>query len=89
MVSSRTLRRKLQKKLKHKPYRRCPGCGKRMNCEIEEGDHKVGGPPWRLFKECVVRPITGGCGYREELFWSGGGTGRHIPHGGDAGRGKA
>lgn len=76
-MSPEVLRRKLQKKAKHKPYRKCPACGGRMTCRVMRG-----GAGWRLFKVCD-------CGHGEELFWSGGGTGRHIPDGGNAGTGKA
>ncbi len=97
MVSYLTLRRKLQKKLKHKPYRKCPKCGNRMKVSLGEDDYCIDGRPdlgtgWRLFKHCGGRigfkmgdtkvshiPDTNGCGHSEELFWSGGGTGRRIP----------
>lgn len=90
-MTPRTLRRKLQKKAKHKPFRKCPRCGARMTCELLEGwkayaavvGRPIGDDDWLLFKCCSE------CSYDEELFWSGGGTGRHIPHGGNAGRGKA
>jgi hypothetical protein len=86
-MSPRVLRRKLQKKAKHKPYRRCPKCGGRMVCRLIEGDHDG----WHLWKYCGelyflhnyvsaenarCRPTADGCGHCEELFWSGGGTGR-------------
>lgn len=48
MVSQLVLRRKLQNKAKHKPYRRCPGCGGRMTCTLIEGDHDG----WHLLKHC-------------------------------------
>lgn len=91
------LRRKLQKKLKHKPYRKCPQCGERMECRLVRDDRD----DWHLFKYCgdfrqgrigqpdfFCLPAAQGCGYFCELFWSGGGTGRHIPHGSNPGRGK-
>ncbi len=90
-MSPDVLRRKLQKKLKHKPYRKCPDCGERMQCKLAER-----GDGWHLWKHCgelfvrdslvwcrPARAVNGtklGCGYFKELFWSGGGTGRHIPH---------
>lgn len=98
MVAPATLRRKLQKKKKHKPYRKCPDCGRR--CELVLRDdrcHSFCKP--RLFVLCgqryrggvdcndmgnvVLTDVRGemtGCGFARELFWSGGGTGRHIPH---------
>lgn len=81
MVSPRTLRRKLQKKLKHKPYRRCPRCGDRMYVRFVPIDSAPGlvGPETDhedvLVKECYP------CKLWVQLFWLGGGTGRHIPHG--------
>ncbi len=105
-MRERTLRRKLQKKMKHKPYRKCPKCGERMDCQLVEGDHDG----WHLFKYCGslfffanylsaeharCKPAklgdgtTHGCGHFEELFWSGGGIGRHIPHVSNDDRGKA
>lgn len=80
------LRRKLQKKKKHKPYRKCLKCGQRMRCKLVQ--YTV---DWQLFKYCgrlvyrngLVQCLAeyDGCGHFEELFWSGGGIGRHIPHG--------
>lgn len=68
-MSPRVLRRKLQKKLKHKPYRRCPGCGGRMYCRLTALPQVAYGVPKpgtvQLFKECLP------CGRREELFWTG------------------
>ena len=88
----KTERRKLQKKLKHKPYRKCPKCGQRMRLRLFEWADEI----HRLFKYCghlceqveqippVVCHAAGlnekGCGHYEELFRAGGGTGRHIPH---------
>lgn len=101
-VNQTVLRRKLQKKKKHKPYRKCPKCGNRMDCFLFEGDHDG----WHLFKVCgslnfvdayhAAENVQGkprrfldgtvlGCGHSEELHWSGGGIGRHIPHGQPAG----
>jgi hypothetical protein len=90
-VKPRTLRRKLQKKLKHKPYRKCPKCGNRMNMVLREDDRHT----WRLFKVCghniknlyagcepyVSHVIAQGCGYFEELFYKrlSGGTGDTYP----------
>lgn len=72
-MSPEVLRRKLQKKIKHKPYRKCPRCGKRMSLLLRWPD---GSETWRLYKAC---DWLDGCGRYEELFWSGGGNGRHIP----------
>ncbi len=76
-MRERTLRRKLQKKLKHKPYRKCPKCGGRMDCVIRD---------CRLFKYCGWMYSDGhvergphGCGHFEELFWSGGGKADTYP----------
>lgn len=102
MVSQRTLRRKLQKKKKHKPFRLCDGCGLRMKMTLVEGDHDG----WHFFKHCGGRMESKnlcragntmqclffeerGCGRWEELRWSGGGIGRHIPLIGDDLEGKA
>ena len=93
MISQRTLRRKLQKKLKHKPYRKCPQCGERMEMRLFQDEAQ---DVWRLFKYCGdFRPTWGarggkvgckptpwrgyGCGYFEELFWSGGGKADTYP----------
>jgi len=35
------------------------------------------------------RTMSVGCGYFEELFWTGGGIGRHISHTGNGGSEKA
>ena len=67
MTTQRTLRRKLQKKLKHKPFRKCPKCGERMKLRLEQ-DIKTG--VWHLFKRC--------CGIVEELHWTGKGTGGTV-----------
>lgn len=101
MTACRTLRRKLQKKLKHKPHRKCPQCGKRAKVMlVDDKAHSFDVP--RLFLTCghfesnsldngLLAAGTkgwagqvmgaGGCGFVRELFWSGGGIGRHIPHG--------
>lgn len=94
-MSPEVLRRKLHEKAKHKPYRKCPKCGSRMECFLT----LIKGV-WRLFKCCgyltevrdgsdvcrvVAMPAKYGCGHYEELFRLGGGTGRHIPHSKEAG----
>lgn len=90
MVSQHTLRRKLQKKAKKKPYRKCQKCGGRMICELRNkpvltasgknewvrGKLTVWLDSWRLFKVCSELK----CRHREELFWSDGGIGRHLAH---------
>ena len=94
MTTQRTLRRKLQKKAKHKPYRKCPKCGGRMVMRLLDdlSPTNIKQVVYRLFKVCGYmgsnRNVVygnGACGYSEELFWTGGGTGRHIPHGQPAG----
>ena len=69
-MSPDVLRRKLQKKKKRKTYRTCGHCGGRAECYVR-WDHTAHAP--RLF-------LLHSCGYRKELFWTGGGTGRHVPH---------
>jgi hypothetical protein len=93
MTPPRTLRRKLQKKLKRKPHRRCPKCGGRCDVKLYHRRDmaiptnsrlsgtfmswdpavEVEGLEWRLFAVCKS------CMTFWELFWSGGGTGRHVP----------
>lgn len=75
-MTPRTLRRKLQKKKKHKPYRRCP-CGGRMECRLVSWDDRnglvaffgwvTGTAKDALIKECPA------CKRWEQLFWAGGG----------------
>jgi hypothetical protein len=77
MTPPRTLRRKLQKKKKAKPYRKCPKCGKRMTMDLYTDD--TGTP--RLWKLCIELGVVvkgerlwdcnrgSSCGYKEELFW--------------------
>jgi hypothetical protein len=60
-MKPRTLRRKLQKKLKHKPYRKCPLCGKRSFVDV-----KSVGDTFELWQSCQ-------CGFKKQLFWSCGG----------------
>lgn len=73
-MTPRTLRRKLQKKKKHRSYGKCPVCGGRSK-RVLLGD--------RLFDRCfgyvwmghdklgnlVTKPH-----YLREIFWTGGGT---------------
>lgn len=67
MVSTRTLRRKLQKKLKRKPcWGRCPRCG--ANSVQSRLWSEWDGTP-HLYRECK-NPL---CGFSREQFWSGGG----------------
>lgn len=80
MTTLRTLRRKLQKKKKHKPYRKCPKCGAEVWVKLvdstslpADGIHADEDP--RLIAGC------GACKVHWELFWfrkSGGGIGRRI-----------
>lgn len=74
-MTPKTLRRKLQKKKKRRPYGHCPMCGERTERRVvgECSVHrcvKKDGP--RLIDKCPKCPWT------KELFWLGGGTGRHI-----------
>ena len=86
------MRRKLQKKAKHKPYRKCRCCGQRTTLTLIEGDHDG----WHLYKHCggkigskdgylagdtmeCLPPFGGGCGAWAELFWSGGGKADTYP----------
>lgn len=80
-MTPRTLRRKLQKKKKRKPYRKCParGCGRRATCRVYDD-----GGGWQLLRQC-------GCGRVGVLVWSGRVVERqtHTPRGSGPGRGKA
>lgn len=78
-----TLRRRLQKKRKRKPYRKCSRCGGRsvvgqpLACSASDS--------WRIFKECQD------CDQKEELFVRarpGGGMADTYPTG-SPGRGQA
>ncbi len=82
MTTPRTLRRKLHKKHKHKPYRKCPQCGKRCTMTLKD-DHCHSFCLPRLFvvcggsksgRECNSLVSTGtmknGCGFVRELFWT-------------------
>lgn len=97
MTTQRTLRRKLQKKAKHKPYRKCPKCGARCELKLYDVDDLGNYLGWILVKSCrnIVKEdgVTMRCGYNQELFWTGGGTGRHIPPAGrpaqDSARGES
>jgi hypothetical protein len=62
-MSPRVLRRKLQKKKKHRPYGVCPKCGDRTARDVVGSD----GAGWRLVGSCW----GGRCGVVEELFWTG------------------
>jgi hypothetical protein len=86
-MTPRTLRRKLQKKKKHKPYRRCAACGGRMECRLVSWDDRAGLVAWLpwlqgtahdvLVKECRA------CKRWEQLFWTGGGKSADtLPTGG-------
>jgi len=68
-MTPRTLRRKLQKKTKRKPYRRCGVCGeRRVNLRVRETELDV----FRCFKWCSK-------GHVQELFWLGGGKADTYP----------
>jgi hypothetical protein len=47
-----TLRRKLQKKMKHKPFRRCPKCGGRMTVVLVSDCLPIVGEQPILLKLC-------------------------------------
>lgn len=68
-----TYRRKLQKKLKHKPYLKCLKCGERTTGRLEEVGNILPWRHWILIYKC-------GCGSHKVKHWTGGGTGRHIPN---------
>lgn len=86
-MSPDVLRRKLQKKAKRKPYRKCPACGGRLRCRVRyESTHTRIKGEYVLEAVCVSGYL--GCGYEKRLSWSGDGIGRRIPHGGNAGSGK-
>jgi hypothetical protein len=77
-MSPDVLRRKLQKMAKHRPYGKCPVCGRRtVRRLIYEGDPRQRGcivpRRWRLFRVCQAW-AGDKCGWWRELFWSGGGT---------------
>lgn len=72
-----TLRRKLQKKAKRKPYRKCPECGGRTVCRVGSAFNLLNRD---IDDEYVLVQRCPDCRFTKELFWSGGGTGRHGPH---------
>ena len=86
-MTPRTLRRKLQKKKKHKPYRKCPKCGERIEGEVTGSND---GLPhlkfWHSYAKAAKR-----CDLVMELRWSGGGMADTYPTDADVGgnRGKA
>ena len=75
-MKPRTLRRKLQKKLKHRPFRKCPVCGERLQVYLSRNASSGHG---RLMTMHCWGQGQGICYYEREIFWSGGVTGRHIP----------
>lgn len=64
-MTSLTLRRKLQKKLKHRPYGKCPICKERINRMLDEEDHKIVGYGWSILERCR------GCKYEKRIGWTG------------------
>lgn len=77
-----TLRRKLQKKAKHRPYGKCPLCGDRTirrvrsvwGSRFPEYDNEKDGV--EIVDRLVERCQSASCKYEKR---SGGGTGRRIP----------
>lgn len=69
-MTPRTYRRKLQKKLKRKPFIRCFGCGARMAGRLD-GE----GGRWWLVYSCERR----GCGCGRVKDWTGGGKADTYP----------
>lgn len=82
-MSPYVLRRRLQEKKKHKPYRKCPNCSGRMHVRFVSIDSGDWLPPQTdgedvLIKEC--REGRSGCGLKVQLFVrSGGGTADTYP----------
>ncbi len=71
-MSPEVLRRRLHEKKKHKPFRKCLRCGRRMNVVLRDDVRHVGKAALRLFKVCREGgPGFGGCGHEEELFVNG------------------
>jgi hypothetical protein len=78
-MSPDVLRRKLQKKKKRLERTACSHCGYNW-CDVSLGFGGVG--PGFVIKTCKR------CGHRAEMYWSGGGIGRHAtsaPQGAPAG----
>lgn len=81
-MTPRTYRRKLQKKLKHKPYIKCPECDYRMEGRLATDDRYVEGnfrDYYRIHYYCSnIRKdqwdCTYRCGYDLLKSWTGGGT---------------